>query len=332
MSSTVLSVPTIRIGPSDLENLVSFLYTHEHTLKQFGGIKIQLSADCSLALKKRRSSPTCNNLKEICRVAAKECIYSIEDCSNVNLCEIRPSAANEETFWTHLSNSSTACHHPSVSILPEKSLFYEKWHRKYFSIHSVPRQSLLKLVGTKMINQFMSSLFRAHGPGATYPLSSARRRLFSLVYHHQGGPRHWYIIPAYEREALTALLCRESGTTCFEHKKFLIDPQVLDKHHIRYHRIIQYPNDIIVLSAGTVTQSFTEDASWSESIDFALPCWIEDGHASVSHLPCCPNPPHDSPVYPIDLNLFHPDLIQKFVKSKLNRLCKKGSLARKGLS
>ena len=64
--------------------------------------------------------------------------------------------------------------------------------------------------------------------------------------------------------------------------QIIIDPLVLDKYHVRYHRIVQNPNEFIVLSASAVFQSFTTSANWGESIVFALPSWIEEAHHSSS--------------------------------------------------
>ncbi|CAF3809660.1 unnamed protein product, partial [Rotaria sp. Silwood1] len=37
-------------------------------------------------------------------------------------------------------------------------------------------------------------------------MTSARQRLFSIDYHHEGGAHHWYIIPNREREVLQRII------------------------------------------------------------------------------------------------------------------------------
>jgi len=314
-----MDAPTIQIGSSDLQNVINFIFSHEPTLKEFGAIKIQLSSECTLALKKRKIPPPCTSTQKLTKVGKDELIYTVQKNEDENIYDKqRSTIMNEKTFWSSLSGSVSKCHRSSVSILPKKTFFYEKWSRQYFSIHCVPKQSLLQLGGTKITKQFTPCLSRAHGPGAVFPLSSAQQRLSLLVYHHQGGPRHWYIIPAYEREALRKILQRQSFSNCLEHEELLIDPMVLDKHHIRYHRLAQYPNEFVVLSAGAIAQSFTEDASWSESIPFALPSWIEDGHANARDSSCQCNINLFSLPTPIDISLFTYELIQKYIKKCLN--------------
>jgi hypothetical protein len=161
-------------------------------------------------------------------------------------------------------------------------------------------------------------------------LTSAHQHLFSVDYHHEGGAHHWYIIPPGQREALQRIIDHQNSSICLDHGQLLIDPSTLDKNHIRYHRIVQLPNEFIVLSAGTLAQGFTEDASWSESIAFALPSWIEEGHANIS-LPLCQcNILQYSLPKTIDISLFRHELIQRYITSHLNNIIHDASLALKG--
>jgi hypothetical protein len=314
-----MDAPTMQINPSELQNLVKFIYAHERPLKEFGAIKIQPSSECTFALKKRQICPTFIDIQQITKIEKDKLIYTVQESENTNIyAKQRSPITNDQTFWSSLSDSDHQFHQSSVSILPNKTLFYKKRHRKYFSIHSIPKQSLLRLGGTKVIEKFISCLSRAHGPGAIYPLASAQQRLFLLVYHHQGGPRYWYIIPTCEREALKKILDQQSPSNCLKHGQLLIDPLLLDKYQIRYHRIIQYPNEFLVLSAGCLTQSFTLDSSWSESIHFALPSWVEEGHATASDSPCQCNINAFSLPKTIDVSLFKYELIQKYINTYLN--------------
>ncbi|CAF1496489.1 unnamed protein product [Rotaria sordida] len=237
---------------------------------------------------------------------------------------------DECNFWSSLSCSGNKRRQTNISILPNKSFFYQKRPRLYFDIHRLPYQSLLKLGGSKLTRRFVPSVKRAHGPGAIFSLTSAEQHLFSVDYHHEGGAHHWYIIPTSEREVLQRIIDHQNSSVCLDHGQLFIDPSVLDKNHIRYHRIIQHPNEFIVLSAGTLAQSFTEDASWSESIAFALPSWIEEGHVNVSVSPCQCNIPQDSLPETIDITLFKHELIQTYITSHLNIITNDTSLALKG--
>ncbi|CAF1061803.1 unnamed protein product [Adineta steineri] len=77
-----------------------------------------------------------------------------------------------------------------------------------------------------------------------------------------------------------------------------------DKYYIRYHRIIQHSNEFIVLLAGTISQSFTEDACWTESIPFALASWIKDGHSNNQNSTCQCQINHFLKTQTIDNTLF----------------------------
>ncbi|CAF1151897.1 unnamed protein product [Adineta steineri] len=181
----------------------------------------------------------------------------------------------------------------------------------------MPKQSLLKLGGKKMTHQVVPCVRRAHGSGAIFPLTCAQQRLFSVNYHHEGAVHHWYIIPTYERDVLQKAISPKNVPVCLDHGQLLVDPSILEKHHIRYHRIKQRPNEFVVLAAGTLAQSFSEGANWSESIDFALPGWIEEGRASAATSPCQCDISNNYSLNTIDVTLFTHNLIEKYISSHL---------------
>ncbi|CAF1342548.1 unnamed protein product [Adineta steineri] len=265
-------VPSMEINSSDLKNLIQFVFKNEKILKEFGGIKITLNSQCQLALKKRQISCICSTTQIITKISKDQLIYSVEKKEHTKkYVQQQFSITNEQTFWSVLKDSQNKWAHSSISRIKNQTLFYKKFSKDTFSIHSIPKQSLLQLGGKKVLDHIVSSLTRSNGPGGIYPLSNNEHELFSLIYHHQGGPRHWIIIPAYQREHLRRIINEENPLICLEHGQLLIDPLFLDKHHIKYHKLIQYPNQFVILSAGVLSQSFTEDSSWSESISFALP-------------------------------------------------------------
>jgi hypothetical protein len=315
-----MDIPTLKIDGNDLQNLLSFISKHERILKEFGAIKIQPNIDCKLALKKRGKNlvlrPT---VKEIVKMNKDENIYIVQNVDHIDQPIKQNSLIIDEfSFWSELSSSNNDRRQVNISLLPDTSFFSKKKSRLYFDIHRMPTQSLLKLGGRKVTRQFLPCVKRAHGPGTIFPLASSRQRLFSIDYHHEGGHHHWYIIPTHQQEMLRTIINQQNSSLCLNHGQLFIDPSVLDKYHIRYHQLIQHPNEFVVLSAGTLAQTFTEDASWSESIDFALPSWIEEGHANVSTPPCQCNIPHHSLLETIDLSLFRHELIQRYKTSHLN--------------
>jgi hypothetical protein len=274
-----MDIPILKINQNELENLMDYLVKHEQLLKEFGGIKIELNPDCKLALKKRKKNLLLNPIMDqIEKINQDQLIYTVKKVDQIlESYQENLLIKDELSFWSSLSSSKRQT---NISILPNKSFFKEKTSRLYFDLHRLPKKSILKLTGRKLSKQFLPYVLRAHGPGAIFPLTCANQHLFSINYHHEGGEHYWYIIPNSERKYLTNI----NSSICLDHGQLIIDPQVLDQNHIRYYRTIQHPNEFIVLSAGTLTQSFTKDQSWSEAIDFVLPSWIEQ--ASLTHCQC----------------------------------------------
>ena len=322
MSSISQDVPTLQINGIELQNIVRFIHKHEQILNEFGAIKIQPTMDCKLGLKKRQKSLVVwPNMDRIVKICKGELLYTVQKVDRVVKCSQQSSPIIDEcNFWSSLSCSSKKQRHTNISLLPNKSFFSQNTSRLCFDIHRLPSQSLLKLGGKQVTRQFVPCLKRAHGSGAIFPLTCTKQRLFSIDYHHKGGAHHWYIIQNRERDALQRLMERINPSICVDHGELIIDPSVLDKNHIRYQRIVQHPNEFVVLSAGTMAQSFTEDASWSESISFALPSWIEENHANISDPLCQCNIPHDVLPKTIDLTLFPHELIQRYTTSLLNNI------------
>jgi hypothetical protein len=268
MSSISAYVPTLKINPNDLQNLIKFIYSHEELLKRFAALKIQLDIDCELALKKRDVFVILDtNEQQIMKTDSNEPIYSYQSKVNPDKSNGTSSSAaaikDEKLFWSDLSRCNNNRHGSNVTILYNKSFFYQKSSRKSFSICSLPKQSLLKLGGSQTINQFLPVLTKSHGSGANIPLNYTRQHLSSLIYHHCGGARHWYIIPNSEIKNLEQLVLNENLPVCLNHNQLLIDPQVFDKHNIRYYKIIQHPTEFVILSSGSLSQSFFEDSSWN---------------------------------------------------------------------
>lgn len=321
MSPISVLIPTFKINDKELHNLIDFIYKKEQILNEFGVIKIQLNLECKLALKKRAKKDFLlpPKTEQIVKTTQGGNIYAVQksDCVN-EPSKQNPMITDDVSFWSSLSRSENEVRPLNTSLSGDKSFFSQKTSRAFFDIHRLPRQSLLRLGGTKITRQFVPCVRRAYQSGAIFPLTCAQQRLFSIDYHHEGADHHWYIMPARERENLRRVIDQQSFPACLDHGQLFIDPSVLDKNHIHYYQTIQHANEFIVLSAGTFAQSFTYGASWSESILFALPSWIENGHASMSMLSCQCNVPGEYLSKAIDITLFKPELIQRYVASCLN--------------
>lgn len=308
-----MDVPVLTADSDVLHNLMQFIYTNESTLTQFGALKIQIAEDCQLALKK--SKPLYRALREqrVRKSSDHQLIYTIQSLRNKPSPEQRSRVpiTTESAFWSTLSDPDANFFRSDVTVFLKKSFFYEKLNRKYFSIWHMPGQSLLQLLSRSARKAFLPRGALAHGPGAILPLATAEHGLSSLIYHHNGGARQWYVIPASEQGPLRNL------TEHNNHDSLFIDPSVLDKHHIRYHRILQQPNELVVLAAGAATQSFVTDTCWSESCMFALPSWIRDGHAFVDWPFVRRRSALDASASMIDFSVFTETRIQQYIETHL---------------
>ncbi|CAF3774335.1 unnamed protein product [Adineta steineri] len=315
-----MDVPTFEINENEIENIINFIYKHERILKEYGAIKIQPNIHCKFALKKRPKNLILHPIsRQIVKINSNNLLYSVQDTSYVDKPNKRASMIKDEcTFWLDLSYLNNGQRPLNISFSSNNTFFYQKTARRYFDIHRVPYQSLLRIAGKKVISECVPCVKRAHEAGAIFPLSCTEQNLFSIDYHHEGGIHHWYIIPNCERKSFQTIIDQEKLSICLDHGQIVIDPSFLDKHHIRYHRIRQCPNEFVVLSAGTLSQSFVEDASWSESIVFALPSWIEDDHANDSKLLCQCNIFNNTLSETIDITVFNHELIRKYIKTYLD--------------
>ncbi|CAF4282207.1 unnamed protein product, partial [Adineta steineri] len=181
------------INSSDLENFIQFAFKNEKILKEFGGIKIKLNSQCQLALNKRQISCIYSTTQIITKTSKDQLIYSVEKKNTKKYVQQQFQLQMNKHF----------------------GLVYA------FSIHSIPKQSLLQLGGNKVLDHIVSSLTRSTGSDGIYPLSNNEQEFFSLIYHHQDGPRYWLIIPAYQREHLRRIINEENPLICLEHGRLL---------------------------------------------------------------------------------------------------------------
>ena len=313
MSNQKKNIPTFLLNSNDLENLLGFIYNQEDLLKQFGGIKLQLNSDCKLSLKKRRKNLNLRPMKvNVIQSNMNKCIYEVNSSSlsSTDQC-VEMNDPNE--FWHSLSNCKDKSQPLNISFASDVSFFARRKSSLSFDLNRIPNESLLKLVKKKKWkDQCIEGVRRAHGPGSIFPLTCGKQRLFRLDYHHEGGNHHWYIIPHSQRDRLQKLI--NNCNYCLDHGQIFVDPSILDQHEIRYFHCIQQPNEFVVFSAGSLCQSFSTNSSWSESVVFALPSWIIEGHASS--LPTCQC--QTNSFHSIDYTLFTTELIHKYIQTSLN--------------
>ncbi|CAF0965563.1 unnamed protein product [Adineta steineri] len=187
---------------------------------------------------------------------------------------------SDEMFWLLIPNGFNTQDMSSISIINNKTLFRKRVRR-----NELPYQSLLKLSGKQFCNKYSSTLIKAHG----------------LVV---------FVISILSQQD-------NNSTICLEHDKILIDPLLFYKYNIKYKKVTQNPHEILILSLGILSQSFTQDEIICESIDFALPSWFYNEFPKNSSLCYCKLSSSSNKHESIDLNLYKDETIQGYIQKYL---------------
>lgn len=315
-------VPTVRVKSSEINKMVSFIYSHAPTLLKWGALKIEQDDQCKHMLKKRRK-PSHSIVKkqiltEISHTKAIFILHTVACASTVTSSKSSPRGESEfrkavrQTF-------SEENEQPNISIYSCKSFYLKQSHHDGFNMHDIPDQSLLQVGGKKITKRFAPTLIQTYGAGAVFSLSTACQGLLSLHYLHEGATRYWYIIPATERSSLEKVLEAKNLSICLNHQSLLLDPEFLDKYLIRYSKVVQDPGQFIVLEAGTLAQSHCMGASWNETIDFALPSWLEYDQAQKHTMFCTCNINHFRILSATDTALFESQQVDQYINTHLRR-------------
>ncbi|CAF1240271.1 unnamed protein product [Adineta steineri] len=320
MSTQSFDIPTIEIKDNEMKDLLKYLYQNEPLLKENGAIKLIPTSNFKNLLKKTPINvPLCSTIQQVKQIDKENFIYSIKTNSLKENKEIpkENNLINDEMFWLLLPNGSNTQHISSISQINSQSLFLKRVQRDQFDFHQLPFQSLLKLSGKEFCNQYSSTLIKAHGPAAIFPLSSNKQNLCQLNYHHEGGIRYWYIIPSEERKKFEILFKEDHSSICLEHDQILIDPLLFQKYEIKYKRIIQNQNEILILSGGILSQSFSQDEILCESIHFGLPSCFYNEFTVNSSLCQCKLSSSSNQDQSIDMNLYNDETIQGYIQKYL---------------
>ncbi|CAF3764407.1 unnamed protein product, partial [Adineta steineri] len=297
--------------------LLKYLYQNQPLLKENGAMKLIPTSNFKNLLKKTPINiPLCSTIQQVKQIDKENLIYSIKTNSlNENKEILKENISiSDEIFWLLLPNGSNTQNISSISIINDQSMFLKRVYRDQFDFHQLPYRSLLKLSGKNFCKQYSSTLIKAHGPAAIFPLSSNKQNLCQLNYHHEGGVRYWYIIPYEERKKFDNIFKETNPSICLEHDKILIDPLLFQKYNIKYKKVIQYPHEILILSSGILSQSFTQDEILCESIHFVLPSYFYDQfnkNSSLCHCKLSSNLHKDKS---IDFNLYNYENIQKYLQ------------------
>ncbi|CAF4000479.1 unnamed protein product [Adineta steineri] len=320
MSTQSFDIPTIEIKDNEMKDLLKYLYKNESLLKENGAMKLIPTSNFKNILKKTPINiPLCSTIQQVKQIDNENLIYSIKTNSlNENKEKKENNLINDdEIFWLLLPNGSNTQHISSISQINSQSLFLKRVQRDQFDFHQLPFNSLLKLSGKEFCNQYSSTLIKAHAPAAIFPLSSNKQNLCQLNYHHEGGARYWYIIPLEERNKFENIFQENNPSICIQHDEILIDPLLFQKYNIKYKKVIQKPNEILILSGGILSQSFTQDEILCESIHFVLPSYFSDQFYKNSSLCHCKLSSSTNQDESIHLNLYNHENIQEYIQKYL---------------
>lgn len=126
---------------------------------------------------------------------------------------------------------------------------------------------------------------------ATFAWHLEDQDLYSINYIHFGAPKQWYLIPQSEETRFFELMKQiydDEWRTCPEflrHKTFLVSPQFLDKHGIRYNKVVHYEGEFIITYPYGYHAGFNYGYNLAESVNFALDDWFIIGE--VAHVCQC---------------------------------------------
>ncbi|CAF0811818.1 unnamed protein product [Adineta steineri] len=317
MSIESYDIPTISLHDKELKDLLKYVYKNESLLKENGAIKLIPPKKFKNLLKKTPITvPLRSTIQQVTQIGNDDSIYSIKTNSLNENKEILNEniLLNDETFWLLLPNGSNTENISNISIINGQSLFLKRVERDEFDFHDLPFKSLLKLSGKKFCKKYSSTLIKAHGPGAIFPLSANKQNLYQLNYHHEGGIRYWYIIPSEERKKFENVFQESKPSICVEHDEIIINPSFFNKFNIKYKKVTQKANEILILASGILSQSFTQDEILCESIHFGLPSWVFDQFTRNSSLCRCKLSSNSNKDESVDMNLYNDEAIQKYMQ------------------
>ncbi|KAI3647770.1 hypothetical protein MP228_007991 [Amoeboaphelidium protococcarum] len=107
--------------------------------------------------------------------------------------------------------------------------------------------------------------------------------LYSINYIHFGAPKHWYVVPCEYHEQFKKVakqLYPQASSGCSEflrHKTFMISPQTLEKYGIPVNKCVQKEGEIILTFPHGYHSGFNMGYNCAESVNFALPRWLQIG-------------------------------------------------------
>lgn len=107
--------------------------------------------------------------------------------------------------------------------------------------------------------------------------------LFSINYIHFGAPKFWYAVPQADAdrfENVTRSYFPNDANLCdqfMRHKSCTLSPTKLAQEGIRVNKLVQLQNEFVITFPRGYHAGFNMGFNCAESVNFALPYWLEIG-------------------------------------------------------
>ena len=182
----------------------------------------------------------------------------------------------ERTYWKSLTYAEPMYGADLMGSLFSKSI-------KNWNVAKLP--NVLDLMDVKLPGVNDAYLYAGLWK-ATFAWHLEDQDLYSINYLHFGAPKQWYSIPQDESEHFFNVMkdtFPEEYSNCHDflrHKTFLVSPQFLEKHNVRYNKIVHYPEEFIITYPFGYHAGFNYGYNLAESVNFALDEWFPYGSNS----------------------------------------------------
>lgn len=176
----------------------------------------------------------------------------------------------EKTYWKSLTYAE-----PMYGADSMGSLFSDKI--KHWNVAHLP--NLLDLMDVKLPGVNDAYLYAGLWK-ATFAWHLEDQDLYSINYLHFGAPKQWYSIPQSESEKFFQIMkdvFPEEYKNCHDflrHKTFLVSPQFLEKHGVKYNKIIHREKEFMITYPYGYHAGFNYGYNLAESVNFALDDWF----------------------------------------------------------
>lgn len=176
----------------------------------------------------------------------------------------------ERIYWKSLTYAE-----PMYGADSMGSLFSDKI--KHWNVAHLP--NLLDLMDVKLPGVNDAYLYAGLWK-ATFAWHLEDQDLYSINYLHFGAPKQWYSIPQSEANKFFNVMkdvFPEEYKNCHDflrHKTFLVSPQFLDKHDVKYNKIIHNEKEFMITYPYGYHAGFNYGYNLAESVNFALDDWF----------------------------------------------------------